>query len=65
MTKDYKNNLKTITMNIYKITLKSDSGKFSITTTAIDADTAKFIVCEAQNCPPFAVVKCQLIKKIY
>lgn len=52
-------------MNIYKITLKSDSGKFSLITTAIDADTAKFIVCEAQNCPPFAVVKCQLIKKIY
>jgi hypothetical protein len=52
-------------MNIYKITLKSDSGKFSITTTAIDADTAKFIVCEAENCPPSAIIKCKLIKRIY
>lgn len=52
-------------MNIYKITLKSDQGKYSLITTAIDADTAKFIICEAQGCPPFAVVKCQLIKKIY
>jgi hypothetical protein len=52
-------------MNIYKITLKSDSGKINIITTAIDPDTAKFKVCEAEGCPPFAIVKCKLIKKIY
>jgi len=52
-------------MNIYKLTIKHDSGKINIITTAIDPDTAKFKVCEAEGCPPCAIVKCKLIKKIY
>jgi hypothetical protein len=52
-------------MNLYKLTIKHDSGKVNIVTSAIDEETARFKITEAENCPPWAITKCVLIKKIY
>lgn len=52
-------------MNLYRLTIKHDGGKVNIVTSAIDEETARFIITEAENCPPWAITKCVLIKKIY
>ena len=52
-------------MNLYRLTLQSDGGRVNIATTAPDADTARFKVQESEGCPPWAIVKVKLIKRIY
>lgn len=41
----------------YRITLKSDSGKFTFTGIATDEETAKLIVLKSEGAPECAIVK--------
>lgn len=52
-------------MNLYKLTVKHDSGKVNIVTSATDEDIARYKIIESEGCPPWAITKCVLIKKIY
>lgn len=52
-------------MNLYKLTIKHDSGKVNIVTSATDPEIARYKIIEAEGCPPWAITKCVLIKKIY
>lgn len=52
-------------MNQYKITIKHDGGTCNIITTAASKEIAKYKIIEGENCPPWAITKIKLIKKIY
>jgi hypothetical protein len=41
----------------YKITLKHDNGRFSITTTAVSLEAATRIVLNAEGAPASAIIK--------
>jgi hypothetical protein len=43
----------------YKITLKHDNGRFSITTTAVSLEAATRIVLNAEGAPASAIIKTQ------
>ncbi len=44
-------------MNTYKALLKHDKGTVTIKVTATDESTARKMVCQAENCPPSAILK--------
>jgi len=44
-------------MNTYKITLTSDTGKFTVKTIAQDEATARTMVIKFHNCPESAILK--------
>lgn len=52
-------------MNLYKLTLKHDNGRFNIITSAPSEEIAKYKIMEAENCPACAITKVKLIKVIY
>lgn len=49
----------------YRITLKSDSGKFTFTGIATDEETAKLIVLKSEGAPESAIIKTKFKKYIY
>lgn len=66
--KESKNHYKQLnkqTMNEYRITVKSDSGKFTFRVIATDEETAKMIVMISEGCPESAIVKVKSKKLIY
>ena len=44
-------------MNNYKLTLTSDTGKFTVKTSARDEQAARQIVCTSYGCPDSAILK--------
>lgn len=53
-------------MNTYIITLKHDSGKTKLITNADNEAQAVKLVCDAEGCPPHAIIKieCNPIEKL-
>jgi hypothetical protein len=52
-------------MNHYKLTVKSNSGKFRFKIIATDEQTAKLIVMKSEGCPESAIVKTECTKLFY
>ena len=52
-------------MKEYRITTKSNFGKFTFKVCALDEQTAKPIVMKSEGCPESAIVKVRSKKLIY
>jgi len=44
-------------MTNYKVTLTSDTGKFTVKTSARDEQTLRKIICDSYGCPESAILK--------
>ena len=51
-----------IKMKTYRLTLKHDTGKIRIKTTAENKETAINIIMQFENCPRSAIVKIEHLK---
>jgi hypothetical protein len=51
--------------NLYRATLRHDTGKTTVSITASSAENAFELICKAENCPVSAIVKLELVKCIY
>jgi hypothetical protein len=52
-------------MNLYKITTKNDTGKYTFKVYALDIETAKLMVMKSEGCPECAITKITEKKLIY
>lgn len=52
-------------MNLYKIILKHDNSKITITTTASNEEQAVKTICKSEKCPERAILKIKMVKVIY
>jgi len=52
-------------LNLYRVTLESDSGKVRITTTAGSKKEAGRIVCKCEHAPTSAICTVKYLKTVY
>ncbi|HSW59959.1 MAG TPA: hypothetical protein VLJ60_04130 [bacterium] len=50
---------------LFRLTLKHDSGTFRIKTASSSEESAVKTVCKAENCPKSAIIKIEKLKTIY